>query len=95
MSKKHIGSTFDDFLEEEGLLEESESVAAKRVFVYQLEKELEKQRVSRSDLAEKIAYYLRHDSEAEKIRKAGCRRARSEHTWQKRFKRVFREIGLG
>lgn len=32
--KRHIGTDFDDFLEEESLLEEAESVAEKRVFVY-------------------------------------------------------------
>jgi len=49
----------------------------------------------KNDLAEKIRYYLRHDSEREKIRQAGYRRATCEHTWQKRFRKVFKEIGLG
>jgi len=31
MKKKHIGSSLNDFLEEEGLLEQSELVALKRV----------------------------------------------------------------
>ena len=42
---KYIGSKFDGFLEEEGLFEEAESIAAKRVFVFQLEKEMKKQKV--------------------------------------------------
>ncbi len=33
---KHIGSSFDDFLEEEGLLAEKEAVAIKRVIAYQV-----------------------------------------------------------
>ncbi len=33
---KHIGNNFDDFLEEEGLLAETESVAIKRVIAYQV-----------------------------------------------------------
>ena len=33
MTEKHLGSSLDDFLEEEGLLAEAESVAAKRVVV--------------------------------------------------------------
>jgi len=49
---KHLGSSFNDFLEEEGLLEEAESVAAKRVFVFQLEKELKKQKIRKDELAE-------------------------------------------
>ena len=31
MDKKHIGSSFDSFLEEENILQESEAVAIKRV----------------------------------------------------------------
>lgn len=37
---KHLGSDFDDFLREEGVLEECEEVAAKYVFVMQLEEEI-------------------------------------------------------
>lgn len=32
---QHMGSSLDDFLEEEGLLEYCESIAAKRAFVQQ------------------------------------------------------------
>ena len=39
---KHIGSNFDDFLEEEGMLEEIEGVVAKKISVLQTEKENEK-----------------------------------------------------
>ncbi|NGX59094.1 MAG: hypothetical protein KR126chlam3_00238 [Chlamydiae bacterium] len=52
--KKYIGSKFDDFLEEEGLLEEAESIAAKRVFVFQLEKEMKKQKVDKSTFAQRL-----------------------------------------
>ncbi len=31
INQKHIGSNFDDFLEEEGILEECKAVATKRV----------------------------------------------------------------
>jgi antitoxin HicB len=50
-ANKYIGSDFDDFLEEEGLLEEAEAVAAKRVFVFQLEQELKRQKVKKEQLA--------------------------------------------
>jgi len=49
---RHFGSDFDDFLKEENLLEESESIAAKRVFVFQLEQELKKQSLKKEELAE-------------------------------------------
>lgn len=34
MNYKHVGSDFDDFLRDEGLLEEVEAVAAKRVVAF-------------------------------------------------------------
>jgi spore maturation protein CgeB len=46
------------------------------------------------DLADKIKYYLRHDRERERIRKAGYERCLRDHTWQKRFAAAFREMGL-
>lgn len=46
------------------------------------------------DLADKIKYYLAHDSEREAIRRAGYERCLRDHTWQKRFGKVFEEMGL-
>ena len=46
------------------------------------------------DLAEKIKYYLKNDSERETIRKAGYERCVKDHTWHKRFEMAFREMGL-
>jgi spore maturation protein CgeB len=46
------------------------------------------------DLADKIKYYLRHDGERERIRKAGYERCVRDHTWRKRFEAAFREMGL-
>lgn len=46
------------------------------------------------DLKDKIRYYLAKDNERERIRQAGMHRARSEHTWHKRFEMVFNRIGL-
>ena len=36
MAKKNVGSSFDEFLEEEGLLEEATAAAMKRVIAFQL-----------------------------------------------------------
>jgi len=36
MDEKHQGSDFDDFLREEGLLDEAEAVASKRVLAYKV-----------------------------------------------------------
>jgi spore maturation protein CgeB len=46
------------------------------------------------DLLEKIRYLLAHPDVAEKIRLAGYRRARTEHTWEMRFAKVFSLFGL-
>ena len=51
---KHIGSSLDDFLEEEGLLEHCESIAAKRAFIIQFEKEMKKCEMSKSELAQRM-----------------------------------------
>ncbi len=52
MSKKDfIGSDFDDFLQEEGLLSGANAVAAKRVIAYQVKLEMEKKHLSKSALA--------------------------------------------
>lgn len=46
------------------------------------------------DLVDKARCYLRHDAARNRIREAGMRRAREEHTWQNRFEGVFRQMGL-
>lgn len=46
------------------------------------------------DCADKIVYYLSHIDEAETIAKVGRKRAVHEHTWEKRFEKVFRAIGI-
>ena len=54
-NKKCIGSKFDDFLEEEGLLQESESVAIKRVIAYALEQKMAADKISVNRLAKELA----------------------------------------
>ncbi len=51
---KHIGSSLDDFLEEEGLLEHCESIAAKRAFIIQFEREMKKHEITKSELADRM-----------------------------------------
>ena len=51
MKNKHIGSNFDEFLKEEGILAETEAIALKRVIAYQIKKEMEKRQISKSALA--------------------------------------------
>ena len=46
------------------------------------------------DLVRKIRYYLDHPAEAEAIRKRGYERALREHTWEIRFEKIFRLLGV-
>ena len=48
---RHVGGSLDDFLDEEGLLAESEAVAVKRVIAYQLRKMMKEQGLSKTALA--------------------------------------------
>lgn len=49
---RYIGSDFDGFLEDEGLLAEAEATAVKRVIAYQILEEMEARQISKSMLAE-------------------------------------------
>ena len=46
------------------------------------------------ELIEKTKYYLAHPTQAERLRAAGYERASRDHTWQRRFEQLFREIDL-
>ena len=48
---KHIGSSLDDFLKEEGTYEEAQARAIKEVVVWQLTEEMEKQSLTKTRLA--------------------------------------------
>ena len=54
LMSKHRGSNFDDFLREEGMLEAAETEAAKRVFVFLLQREMKRKKVSKAKLAVKL-----------------------------------------
>lgn len=54
MNNQHLGSNFDDFLAEEGLLTEVEAVAIKRVIAYQIEQEISKKGWTKTDMAKKM-----------------------------------------
>ncbi len=54
MSDKHIGSNFNDFLEEEGILAESESIAVKRVIAFQVEQMMIEQKLSKTEMSRRM-----------------------------------------
>ncbi len=51
---KHAGSSFDEFLTEEGLLSEAEATATKRVIAYQLSQFMDENKLSKSAMARRM-----------------------------------------
>jgi len=54
INEKHIGSSLEDFLQEEGRLEEARQVAAKRVLAWQLQQAMESQHLTKVEMAERM-----------------------------------------
>ena len=54
MKTEHLGSDFDDFLEEEGLLAEAEAVAVKRVVAYQIAELMEETQLTKTAMARRM-----------------------------------------
>jgi antitoxin HicB len=50
----HSGSTFDSFLEQEGIREEVEAVAIKRVLAWQLEQAMRQQQTTKRAMAKQL-----------------------------------------
>lgn len=51
MANKHIGSSFDDFLADEGLLAETQAAAVARVLAWQFEAFIEENSLSKAAVA--------------------------------------------
>lgn len=54
MAKRHIGSSFDDFLSEEAMLEEVNAVAVKRVIAWQIEQAMKKEKLTKTALVARM-----------------------------------------
>lgn len=54
MSNKHIGGSFDDFLESEGLLAQSQAEAVKRVLAWQIETYMRENNVTKTTFAQRM-----------------------------------------
>ena len=52
--KDHSGSSFDNFLEKEGIREEVEAVAIKRVLAWQLEQAMQEQQKTKQAMAKQL-----------------------------------------
>jgi len=51
VSREHMGSSIDDFLREEGILDESQAQAVKEVVAWQLAEAMRKQKISKARMA--------------------------------------------
>jgi len=54
MKHKNIGASFDRFLDAEGIREQVEDIAIKRVIAFQIQAEMEKKHLTRTELAKKM-----------------------------------------
>jgi antitoxin HicB len=52
MNKKHLGSSIDEFLKEEGVFEEAQAQAVKEVVAWQLAKAMKKKNISKKKMAD-------------------------------------------
>ncbi len=55
MKTEYLGSNFDDFLTEEGLLAEVEAIAIKRVIAYQVAELMKEKQLTKTAMAERMA----------------------------------------
>lgn len=54
MKKKNIGTSFDDWLREEGIYEETTAAAIKRVLARQIARDMANQKLTKSDMAKRM-----------------------------------------
>lgn len=53
-TNRHVGSDFEEFLREEGRIEESTALALKRVLAWQIQQAMEKANVSQAEMARRM-----------------------------------------
>lgn len=54
INNKHVGSTLDDWLKEEGIYEEVTAAALKRVIAYQVEEAMKEQKITKTEVARRM-----------------------------------------
>ncbi len=58
--KLHRGSSFEDFLKEEGLLDAARTHAIKRVLTWQLQQAMKKQGITKAEMAKRMGTSRAH-----------------------------------
>ncbi len=51
MSEKHMGSSIDDFLKEEGIFDETQAQAVKEIVAWQLAEAMKEKKISKNKMA--------------------------------------------
>jgi antitoxin HicB len=51
---KHIGSSLDNFLKEEGVLEETRAIALKDALAWQVQQAMEKEKITKVEMAKRM-----------------------------------------
>ncbi|MGB5175310.1 MAG: helix-turn-helix transcriptional regulator [Thermoanaerobaculia bacterium] len=54
LNKRHLGSDFEEYLEEQGVLEETTAVAVKRVLAYQIAQAMKEQKLTKAAMARRM-----------------------------------------
>jgi predicted XRE-type DNA-binding protein len=54
MNRKHLGSKFEDFLAEEGILEQCRAAAIKFKITLELEKAMKERKMSKAEIAQRL-----------------------------------------
>jgi len=54
MKKKYVGSSFEDFLEEQGMLRDCRAAAIKFKIAHELEKAMNQQKISKAEMAKRL-----------------------------------------
>ncbi|RJF87336.1 Fis family transcriptional regulator [Oleomonas cavernae] len=55
VEKGRLGATFDSFLEEQGIAEETREIAVKRVIAWQLAKIMEERKITKAEMARRLS----------------------------------------
>ena len=53
-ANRHTGSDLDEFLREEGLYDQTEAVAIKRVLAYEFERNMQRAQLTKTDMAKRM-----------------------------------------
>lgn len=54
LKEQALGSSFDDFLEEQKILSEVDALATKRVLAYQIQESMKKENITKTEMAKRM-----------------------------------------